>query len=163
MSKLLYFFIQIFKTIIYVLIGLLYTVYIILLICSVMIIIPISNVISFLQKRFISPKLYLTMRSHYQLMATNRCNDTNKQFIQACEIQGIDPFVAKVFWNFCQEGSFIKKYPYKPRLEDALELLDESTLKLALENTMYISCYRENFDYSEAQDIKDVLLLLSNE
>jgi len=108
----------------------------------------------FLKIKWLCSKKY----RHYLSILKTRESYTNKQFIQDCQTQGVDPFVGKVFWNFCY-----KYYPYKPQLDDSLELLGKNTLQEIIQDTMNISCYRENFDYSEAQNIKDVLLLLSNE
>lgn len=122
-------------------------------ICILLIVKFVSKFI-FLKIKWLCSKKY----RHYLSILKTRENYTNKQFIQDCETQRIDPFVGKVFWNFCY-----RYYPYKPHLDDGLDILYRTTFDAVIRDTMYISCYRENFDYSEAQDIKDVLLLLSNE
>lgn len=117
----------------------------------------------FLIVKFISKFIFYKIKwlcskkyRHYLFIVKTRKDYTNKQFIQDCEALGIDPFVAKVFWNFCY-----RYYPYKPQLEDSIDVLGKIQLQSVIINTMEISYYNADFDYSKAQNIKDVLLLLS--
>lgn len=107
----------------------------------------------FLKTQWLCSKKY----RYYLSILKTRENYTNKQFIQDCQTQGIDPFVGKVFWNFCY-----RYYPYKPHLDDDLAILYQTTFDAVIQDTMKISCYKEDFDYSKAHNVKDVLLLLSS-
>lgn len=107
----------------------------------------------FLKIQWLCSKKY----RYYLSILKTRENYTNKQFIQDCQTQGIDPFVGKVFWNFCY-----RYYPYKPHLDDDLAILYQTTFDAVIRDTMKISCYKEDFDYSKAHNVKDVLLLLSS-
>lgn len=116
-----------------------------------------------LSVKFLSKFIFFKMKwlfskkyRYYLSILKTRENYTNKQFIQDCQTQGIDPFVGKVFWNFCY-----RYYPYKPHLDDDLAMLYHTTFDAVIQDTMRISCYKEDFDYSKAQNVKDVLLLLS--
>lgn len=93
---------------------------------------------------------------YYQSIIKSRKDYTRQQFIRDCENEGIDPFVAKVFWNFCY-----KYYPYKPHLDDGLDISGKKTLQFAIINTIDISGYKSEIDITKLTNIKDVLLLLS--
>ena len=116
--------------------------------------------------KFLYSKLELLfskrIRQRY-IISKARNNYTRQQFIEDCNNHQIDPFVAKVFWNFCEIEPVKGKYLYKPQLNDELELFFQCSLGSAIQRTINISGYTGEIDIAKITNIKDVLLLLSNE
>lgn len=161
MRKIVYFLTQILKTIIYIPIMLV----MFLIVITAAIFFAITSELVAL-KKFIYSHIFSTnnfknKKILYQSMFIEREDYTQTQFIHECDQNGIDPFVAKVFWNYCRENSFLKKAPYKPKLADELDLLDRDSLYIAFSETMLISgCYK-NVNYDEIKVVKGFLELVT--
>lgn len=111
--------------------------------------------------RFFPSNKVKSQKAFYQLMHMERINYTQEQFIKSCEQEKIDPYIAKVFWNFCQKYYFLKQYPYKPKLEDQIALLDGDSLYLAYSSTMEISGEMKDFGYHEIKEIRELLKIIN--
>lgn len=97
------------------------------------------------------------------MMHISRIDYIQAEFVASCIQEQIDPYIAKIFWNACGTYHFLKKFPYKPSLEDQLVLLDHASLYSALSITLRMSGVSIEVNHDEIKDIKGLLKLINHD
>lgn len=160
MQSILYSLTQMIKTIVYFITM----IFMFMIVLSAVVILGIFGVlISFkkiiLMRIFPSSELK-NKKESYQMMHISRIDYIQAQFVENCIQERIDSYIARIFWNACGTYHFLKKFPYKPKLEDQIALLDQDSLYLALSTTMEMSGSSIEINYDEIKDIKELLKLI---
>lgn len=117
-------------------------------------------------KNFITSKCFpfkelKNKQKRYQAMYASRTDYRQEQFVETCIQERIDPYIAKIFWNTCGTYHFLKKFPYKPKLDDPIAVLDHASLYSALSATMDMSGVTIGINYNEIDNIKGLLILIN--
>lgn len=163
MQSILYFIIQIIKIIVYF-ITMIFMFMIVLL--AVVILGGLGGLISL--KKIILTKIFPSSefknkKKFYQMMHISRIDYIQAEFVASCIQEQIDPYIAKIFWNAYGTHHFLKNFPYKPKLEDQIALLDDTNLYCASSTTMEMSGSSIAINYDEIKDIQELLKLINHD
>lgn len=163
MQSILYSLTQMIKTIVYFITM----IFMFMIVLSAVVILGIFGVLISFKKiilmRIFPSSEFKNKQKFYQAMYVSRTDYRQEQFVESCIQERIDPYIARIFWNACGTYHFLKKFPYKPRLEDQIDLLDHTSLYSALSTTMNMSGSSIEINYDEIKDIKELLKLINHD
>jgi hypothetical protein len=162
MEKILYFWVQVVKTVIFIISIILMFLIIVFVLMVLLIFHCLIGVKKFMTNKCFPSKEFANKQQFYQAMYISRTDYRQEQFVESCIQERIDPYIARIFWNACGTYHFLKKFPYKPNLEDQMVLLDQGSLYLALSTTMKMSGASVEINYDEIKDIKELLKLINH-
>lgn len=161
MEKILYFWVQVLKTVIFIISIILMFLIIVFVLMVLLIFHCLIGVKKFMTNKYFPSKEFKNKQQFYQTMYVSRTDYRQEQFVESCIQERIDPYIARIFWNACGTYHFLKKFPYKPRLEDQIDLLDHTSLYSALSTTMNMSGKAIEINYNEIDNIKGLLILIN--
>jgi len=163
MQSILYFLTQMIKTNVYFITML----FMFMIVLSAVVILGVLGVLISSKKvilmRIFPSSEFKNKQKFYQAMYVSRTDYRQEQFVESCIQERIDPYIARIFWNACGTHHFLKNFPYKPKLEDQITSLDDTSLYCALSTTMEMSGSSIEINYDEIKDIKGLLKLINHD